>query len=116
MQNKYITQYCYVQCQYEIHFTSSKILTSSAVSMQVVIEKQVVTLNVYHQEKEGERHSRGVREGPVTKRPRMFVKRSILLPKAADTSRCKVSYSDGVIRMRFPKQDVLGATTQLSIT
>jgi HSP20 family molecular chaperone IbpA len=86
--------------------------------MQMEIEKRVLTLQVCSNRDEREGGSSSERVGPTTRkateRSRVCVKRSIMLPAAADTSSSKTSYENGMLTIRFPKKALVGASTQLS--
>jgi HSP20 family protein len=89
--------------------------------IRVDIDNNVLTLRVDHEEKKEETNSEDPkREGATTwhrtERSRVYVKRSITLPEAADTAAGKASYNDGVLSIHFPKKAPAAPATKLTIT
>jgi HSP20 family protein len=88
--------------------------------ISVDIDSNVLTLKVDHEEKKEESQAADPKEeGSTTwhrsERSRVFVKRSVKLPEAADTSSGKASYTDGVLSIQFPKKALAPPPTKLTI-
>jgi HSP20 family protein len=88
--------------------------------IDIDIDNSVLTLKVNHEEKKEESRTEDPKEGGATwhrtERSRVFVKRSIMLPEAADTASGKASYNDGVLSIHFAKKALPAPSTKLQIT
>ena len=101
-------------------------------SMQVDLDKNVLTLSISHEEKkeagndlpegsdagaaaeadtcEAAKASEGKPTWHRSERSRWFVQRKVTLPECADTSTAEASYSDGVLTIKFPKRSAPPST------
>jgi HSP20 family protein len=89
--------------------------------IDIDIDNNVLTLKVDHEEKKEETSSedpkqKGATTWHRTERSRVYVKRSIMLPEAADTAAGKASYNNGVLSIHFPKKAPAAPATKLTIT
>jgi HSP20 family molecular chaperone IbpA len=101
--------------------------------LQVDIESNALTLSVHREElkqdgeegKEGENQEteKGKKQkasdsGPTwhcAERLGVFSKRRVRLPKHADTSAARASYTDGVLTIQVPKKPHVGTSIKLTI-
>jgi HSP20 family molecular chaperone IbpA len=103
------------------------------VLLQVDIENNVLTLRVHREKREkvGEENKEGQKKETekgekqeasasglkwhCAERCGMFSKRSVRLPKHADTSAARASYTDGVLSIQIPKKPLADTSMKLAV-